>query len=104
MTITDIEIIKTENKARQLADVKIVIDDCKARQLADVKIVIDDCLLIQNVKLIDNGERIFVAFSYTERKGEKVADVIPLTHKVRGYIEDEVIKKYRELTERNECL
>ena len=89
MTITNIEIIKTENNARQLADVRIFIDDC---------------LLIQNVKLIDNGERIFVAFSYTERKGEKVADVIPLTHKVRGYIEDEVIKKYRELTERNECL
>ena len=89
MTITDIEIIKTENKARQLADVKIVIDDC---------------LLIQNVKLIDNGERIFVAFSYTERKGEKVNDVIPLTHKVRGYIENAVIKKYREITERGECL
>ena len=87
MTITDIEIIKTENKARQLADVKIVIDDC---------------LLIQNVKLIDNGERIFVAFSYTERKGEKVADVIPLTHNVRGYIENEVIKKYRDIKERNE--
>ena len=35
-------------------------------------------------------------------KGEKVNDVIPLTHKVRGYIEDEVIKQYRELTERND--
>ena len=86
MTITHIEIIKTENKARQLADVKIVIDEC---------------LLIQNIKLIDNGERIFTAFSYTERKGEKIVDVIPLTHKVRGYIENEVIRKYLE-QERND--
>ena len=57
MTITDIEIIKTENKARQLADVKIVIDDC---------------LLIQNVKLIDNGERIFVAFHTLKGKVKKL--------------------------------
>ena len=86
MTITRIEIIKTENKARQLADVKIVIDEC---------------LLIQNIKLIDNGERMFIAFSYTKRKGEKVNDVIPLTHKVRGYIENEIIRKYLE-QERND--
>ena len=33
---------------------------------------------------------------------EKVADVNPLTHKVRGYIENEVIKKYRDIKERNE--
>ena len=39
MTITNIEIIKTENNARQLADVRIFIDDC---------------LLIQNIKLIDD--------------------------------------------------
>ena len=89
MTVTNIEIIKTENNARQLADVKIVIDDC---------------LLIQNIKLIDNGESMFIAFSYTKRKGEKVNDVIPLTHKVRGYIENAVIKKYREIKERGECL
>ena len=87
MTITDIIIIKTEKNARQLADVKIIIDEC---------------LLIQNIKLIDNGERMFIAFSHTKRKGEKITDVIPLTQKVRGYIEDEVIKKYRELTERND--
>ena len=89
MTITNIEIIKTENNARQLADVRIFIDDC---------------LLIQNIKLIDNGERMFIAFSYTKRKGEKVNDVIPLTHKVRDYIENAVIKKYREIKERGECL
>ena len=44
----------------------------------------------------------FSHFSHTKRKGEKITDVIPLTQKVRGYIEDEVIKKYRELTERND--
>ena len=88
MTITNVEIIRTENNARQLADVKIVIDDC---------------LLIQNIKLIDNGERIFIAFSHTEKNSKKIVDVIPLTQKVRGYIENEVIKKYCEVTGRDGC-
>lgn len=88
MTVTNVKIIKTENNARQLADVEIVIDDC---------------LLIQNIKLIDNGERMFIAFSQTKRKNssQKTVDVIPLTQDVRDYIENEVIKKYFE---RNDSL
>ena len=89
MTVTNVKIIKTENNSRQLADVEIVIDDC---------------LLIQNIKLIDNGDRMFIAFPSSKRKNshKEIIDVVPLTKEVRGYIEDEVIKKYREVTERND--
>lgn len=89
MTVTNVKIIKTENNSRQLADVEIVIDGC---------------LLIQNIKLIDNGDRMFIAFPSSKRKNshKESIDVIPLTQWVRGYIEDEVIKKYREVTERND--
>lgn len=82
MTITSIEIKKTENNARQLADVTIVFDYS---------------LLITNIKLIDNGKKIFVEFSRSQRKesDNTFPDVVPLNPKIRNYIEREVIKKWR---------
>ena len=82
MTITSIEIKKTENNARQLADVTIVFDYS---------------LLITNIKLINNGKKIFVEFSRSQRKesGNTFPDVVPLNPKIRNYIEREVIKKWQ---------
>lgn len=88
MTITSIAITKTENNKRQLADVSIVIDYS---------------LLIGNIKLIDNGEKLFVEFSKSERKnsGSTSPDVVPLNPRVRQYIEREVIAEYFRLEEVN---
>jgi DNA-binding cell septation regulator SpoVG len=90
MHITDIKIIRTENNSRKLADVSIVIDDE---------------LLITNIKLIDNGKRMFIAFSETKRKqandeySKEYPDVIPLYSYVRNYIEEQIINKYMEMEE-----
>lgn len=86
MHITSIKIEKTQENARQLADVSIVIDDE---------------LLIKNIKLINNGKRIFVAFPQSKKKplGETEPDIIPLYPYVRDYIEEQIISEYIEMSE-----
>ena len=66
------------------------------RQLADVSIVLDYGLMLANIKLIDNGEKLFVDFPKSQRRESGVVspDVIPLTKRVRGYIEREIIREY----------
>lgn len=84
MKITSIAITKTNNNSRQLADVSIVIDYS---------------LLINNIKLIYNGKKMFVAFSSTKRQhsNSTFPDVVPLNSKVRNYIEQEVIREYKKV-------
>ena len=81
MKITSITITETMNNRRQLADVSIVIDYG---------------LMLANIKLIDNGEKLFVDFPKSQRRESGVVspDVIPLTKRVRGYIEREIIREY----------
>ena len=66
------------------------------RQIADVAIILDHSLKINNIKLIDNGRKLFVEFSESTRResGVTYPDVIPLTKKMRSYIEREIIRKY----------
>ena len=86
MTITAIAITKTYNNKRQLADVAIEFDYS---------------LRIENIKLIDNGKKLFVEFSKTERGKSRKSypDVIPLNQIIRQYIELEVIREYYRLEE-----
>ena len=61
MKITSITITETMNNRRQLADVSIVLDYG---------------LMLANIKLIDNGAKLFV------------------DKRMRGYIEREIIREY----------
>ena len=81
MKITSITITETMNNRRQIADVSIVLDYG---------------LMLANIKLIDNGEKLFVDFPKSQRRESGVVspDVIPLTKRVRGYIEREIIREY----------
>ena len=81
MKITSITITETMNNRRQLADVSIVIDYG---------------LMLANIKLIDNGAKLFVDFPKSQRRESGVVspDVIPLTRGMRGYIQREVIREY----------
>ena len=81
MKITSITITETMNNRRQLADVSIVIDYG---------------LMLSNIKLIDNGAKLFVDFPKSQRRESGFAspDVIPLTKRMRGYIEREIIREY----------
>ena len=71
MKITSITITETMNNRRQLADVSIVLD-------------------------YGLGEKLFVDFPKSQRRESGVVspDVIPLTKRVRGYIEREIIREY----------
>ena len=81
MKITSITITETMNNRRQLADVSIVLDYG---------------LMLAIIKLIDNGEKLFVDFPKSQRRESGVVspDVIPLTKRVRGYSEREIIREY----------
>ena len=67
------------------------------RQLADVAIVMDNEIRINNIKLIDNGTKMFAAFPRSNSKSTS-PDVFPITSAVRDYIETQIIEKYKEVS------
>ena len=79
-----------------ITDVTIMLTEGTGRQRADVAIVLDNELRINNIKLIDNGTRMFVAFPRSNSKSTS-PDVFPISSAVREYIEAQIIKKYMEV-------
>lgn len=79
-----------------ITDVTIMLTEGTGRQRADVAIVLDNELRINNIKLIDNGTRMFVAFPRSNSKSTS-PDVFPISSAVRDYIETQIIKKYKEV-------
>ena len=72
MKITSITITETMNNRRQLADVSIVLDYG---------------LMLANIKLIDNGAKLFVDFPKSQRRESGIV-------RMRSYIEREIIREY----------
>ena len=85
----------------KITSIKITKTQSHDQQLADDAIVIDYSLLIDNIKLLDNGKKMFVAFSSSKRKNsdDTFPDVVPLNSKVRNYIEQEIIAEYQKQNE-----
>ena len=79
-----------------ITDVIVTPTKGSGRQLADVAIVIDNELRINNIKLIDNGTKMFAAFPRSNSKSTS-PDVFPVTSAVRDYIEKQIIEKYKEV-------
>ena len=79
-----------------ITDVTITLTKGTGRQLADVAIVIDNELRINNIKLIDNGTKMFAAFPHSNSKSTS-SDIFPISSEVREYIEKKIIEKYREV-------
>ena len=79
-----------------ITDVTIMLTEGTGRQRADVAIVLDNELRINNIKLIDNGTRMFVAFPRSNSKSTS-PDVFPISSAVRDYIEKQIIEKYKEV-------
>ena len=69
----------------------------KEPALADVAIVMDNEIRINNIKLIDNGTKMFAAFPRSNSKSTS-PDVFPITSAVRDYIETQIIEKYKEVS------
>ena len=79
-----------------ITDVIVTLTKGTERQLADVAIVIDNELRINNIKLINNGTKMFVAFPRSNSKSTS-SDIFPISSEVREYIESRIIEKYKEV-------
>ena len=79
-----------------ITDVTIMLTEGTGRQRADVAIVIDNELRINNIKLIDNGTKMFAAFPRSNPKSTS-SDIFPISSEVREYIEKRIIEKYKEV-------
>ena len=79
-----------------ITDITITLTKGAGRQLADVAIVLDNEICINNIKLIDNGTKMFAAFPRSNSKSTS-PDVFPVTSAVRDYIEKQIIEKYKEV-------
>ena len=80
-----------------ITDVIVTPTKGAGRQLADVAIVIDNELRINNIKLIDNGTKMFAAFPRSNPKSTS-SDIFPISSEVREYIEKRIIEKYKEVS------
>ena len=80
-----------------ITDVIVTPTKGAGRQLADVAIVLDNEIRINNIKLIDNGTKMFAAFPRSNSKSTS-PDVFPVTSAVRDYIEKQIIEKYKEVS------
>ena len=80
-----------------ITEIMITLTKGTGRQLADVAIVMDNEIRINNIKLINNGKKIFVAFPCSNSKSTS-PDVFPVTSAVRDYIETQIIEKYKEVS------
>ena len=80
-----------------ITDVIITLTKGTGRQLADVAIVMDNEIRINNIKLIDNGTKMFAAFPRSNSKSTS-PDVFPITSAVRDYIETQIIEKYKDVS------
>ena len=79
-----------------ITDVIITLTKGTGRQLADVAIVMDNEIRINNIKLIDNGTKMFAAFPRSNSKSTS-SDIFPISFEVREYIEKRIIEKYKEV-------
>ena len=79
-----------------ITDVIITPTKGTGRQLADVAIVMDNEIRINNIKLIDNGTKMFAAFPRSNPKSTS-SDIFPISSEVREYIEKRIIEKYKEV-------
>lgn len=68
------------------------IQGCK-RLLVNVNIVIDNNILIKNIRLFKNDNRIFIEFP-SSSKNSRYPDIIPLNKTVREQIENRIISVY----------
>ena len=80
-----------------ITDVTIMLTEGTGRQRADVAIVLDNEICINNIKLIDNGTKMFAAFPRSNIKSTS-PDVFPISSEVREYIESKIIEKYKEVS------
>ena len=80
-----------------ITDIMITLTKGTGRQLADVAIVMDNEIRINNIKLIDNGTKMFAAFPRSNSKSTS-PDVFPISSSVRDYIESQIIGKYKEVS------
>ena len=64
---------------------------------ATANIVIEDCFVIRNIKLIDNGQGIFLSMpSFKGRDGKWYSICHPVTSECREEIQKAVIEAYRQ--------
>jgi stage V sporulation protein G len=64
---------------------------------AAANVVIDECFIIRNVRLIDNGNGMFISMpSYQDRNGVWHSVCHPITPACRTEIQNAVIAAYNE--------
>ena len=79
----------------EITDIQIRLMD-EERLKAFVTIIIDDCFAIRSCRVIDSGDRLFVAMPSRMVNGEHLDVAHPITSEARRYIEDSVLSAYRE--------
>lgn len=79
---------------------KVAKDGTKLRGYATV--TIDDCFVINNIRIIENDDRLFCAMP-SRKNGEKFEDIVHPTNKeTREMFEEKILAEYNNTSEEEE--
>jgi stage V sporulation protein G len=88
-----------------ISEVKIRRTEVSARLKAVVSVTFDQEFVLHDVKLIDGGDRLFLAMPSRRLPDGTYCDIAhPISHGLRKELEESVIRAYREhQRERTDC-
>lgn len=88
---------KTEVDMKIDVEMKAIFKNSSSPLKATANIVIGGCFVVHNVKLIDNGNGMFIAMpSFRRRDGVWLSVCHPITRECREVIQTAVIEEYEK--------
>ncbi len=85
MKITNVKVHKTEREGSRL------------RGYASVRL--DDCFVVNNIRIIDGDEGMFIAMPSRKMADGHYEDIVhPINKETRAYFQEEILKEYENPT------
>ena len=82
----------------KITEVRIIIVPNDERLKAYASIIFDNCFIVNDLKIIQTDNKLFIAMPSKKHKNKNTYyDIVhPLNHKTRAMIQEEIFKKYEE--------
>ena len=79
----------------EITDIRVRRVDTQGKLKAYVTVTFDHCFVVHNVKVIDGGDRVFIAMPSRKTRAGEFKDVAhPITSEFRTILQDQIVAAY----------
>lgn len=79
----------------EITDIRVRRVDTQGKLKAYVTVTFDHCFVVHNVKVIDGGDRVFIAMPSRKTRAGEFKDVAhPITSEFRTMLQDQIVAAY----------